>query len=363
MIGRTTVLTGPETIEQREFTVPEPEPGDLVVETVRANICGSELHIWRGHHPTIKPGCVLGHEGMGRVARLGAGSDRDFAGNPLREGDRVVATYFQVCRRCSSCQRGDWNLCANAYDFWRRPAEDAPHFHGTFGTHYYIHRDQYVYRVPDNVPDRAAASANCALSQMMYGVALAEVAEGETLLIQGAGGLGLCGIAIARERGARVLVTEVHPGRMEMARSFGAHEVVDVSDLTTVEDRVDLVRQVSGGDGPDAVIDVTGVPSAFNDGLRALRPGGRFVSIGSISPGHMTEFDPGLYTRTGVRIIAGIRYAPYFLGRALKFVSDHPEYGWESLLDADYGIDDVQQALTDSAERRIARASILVAGS
>jgi threonine dehydrogenase-like Zn-dependent dehydrogenase len=360
--GHTTVLTGPEQIEQREFTVPDPAPGDLVIETVRANICGSELHIWRGHHPTIRPGCVLGHEGMGRIARLGSGSDRDFAGNPLSEGDRVVSTYFQVCRRCASCQRGDWNLCANAYDFWRRPASEPPHFHGTFGTHYYVHRDQYVYRIPDNVPDRAAASANCALSQMMYGVELAEVAEGETVLIQGAGGLGLCGIAIARERGARVLVTEVHPGRMEMARNFGVHEVIDVSELTSLEERVAAVREVSGGDGPDAVIDVTGVPSAFNDGLRALRPAGRFVSIGSISPGQTTEFDPGLYTRTGVRIIAGIRYEPYLLGRALRFVSDHPEYGWESLLDADYTLDEVQQALTDSAERRIARASILIAG-
>lgn len=363
MRGRTTVLTGPQQIDQHEFEVPDPGPGDLVMEVVRANICGSELHIWRGHHPSIKPGCILGHEGMGRVLKLGAGTDRDFAGNPLREGDRIVATYFQICRRCASCQRGDWNLCVNAYNFWSMPATEAPHFHGTFGTHYYVHRDQYVYRIPDNVPDRAAASSNCALSQMMYGTELSEISEGETLLIQGAGGLGLCGIAIARERGARVLVTEVHPGRMEMARTFGVDEIIDVSALTSADERVEVVREASGGDGPDAVIDVTGVPSAFTDGLRSLRPGGRFVSIGSISPGHMTEFDPGLYTRTGVRIIAGIRYKPYFLGRALRFVSDHPEYGWNELLDADYTLDNAQQALQDSADRRISRASILVAGS
>lgn len=362
MQGVTTVLAGPEQIEQREYPVPDPEPGEIVVETVRANICGSELHIWRGDHPLIVRGCVIGHEGIGRVLRLGAGTDRDFAGVPLHEGDRVVATYFQVCRRCPACQRGDWNLCREAYAFWRMPAADAPHFHGTLSTHYYVHRDQYVYRVPDNVPDRSAASANCALSQMMYGVELSEIVAGETILIQGAGGLGLCGISIARERGTRVVVTEVHEGRMRMARAFGADAVVDVSDLADPDDRVEAVREATGGEGPDAVIDVTGVPTAFSDGVRTVRPGGRFVSIGNISPGRLCDFDPGLYTRSGVRILSAIRYHPWFLGRALRFISDHPGYGWDELLDAEYPLEQVQQALEDSAARRIARASVRVAG-
>jgi threonine dehydrogenase-like Zn-dependent dehydrogenase len=329
---------------------------------VRANICGSELHIWRGHHPVIVEGCVLGHEGLGRVLRLGEGTDRDFAGQPLSEGDRIATTYFQICRRCGACQRGDWNLCHHAYEYWGMAAERPPHFHGTFGTHYYVHRDQYVYRVPDNVPDRSAASANCALSQMMYGVELSEAAAGETVLIQGAGGLGLCGIAIARERGARVLVTEVHAGRMEMARAFRADEVIDVAELGEAQERIDAVRAVAGGEGPDAVIDVTGVPSAFSEGVRTVRPGGRFVSIGNISPGKLCEFDPGSYTRSGVRILSAIRYHPWFLGRALRFLSDHPDYDWESMVDADYGLDQVQQALEDSAARRIARASVRVSG-
>lgn len=359
MKGVTTVLAGPERIEQREFDLPDPGAGEILTEVLRANICGSELHIWRGHHPLIVDGCVLGHEGIGRVARLGDGVDRDFAGQPLREGDRIVATYFQMCRRCPACQRGEWNLCQNAYAYWREPATSSPHFHGTFGTHYYVHRDQYVYRVPDNVPDRAASGANCALSQMMYGVHLAEVATGETVLIQGSGGLGLCGIAIAKERGARVVVTEVHPDRIASARLFGADEVVDLSGVDSTEARVAAVHEAVGG-APDAVIDVTGVPSTFSDGVRTVRPGGRFVSIGSISPGKLCEFDPGLFTRSGAVIRSAIRYHPWFLGRALEFLSDKAHYPWDSLVDADYALDDVEQGLRDSAARKVARASIKV---
>jgi D-arabinose 1-dehydrogenase-like Zn-dependent alcohol dehydrogenase len=359
MKGRTTVLTGFEQLEQREYDVPEPGAGEMVAEMLRANICGSELHIWRGHHPLIVDGCVPGHEGIGRALRLGAGVDRDFAGQPLREGDRIVATYFQMCRRCPACQRGEWNLCQNAYAFWRQPATADPHFHGTFGTHYYIHRDQYVYRVPDNVSDRAASGANCALSQMAFGVHISELGAGETLLIQGAGGLGLCGIAIAKERGAKVVVTEVSQDRIAAARRFGADEVVDLSGVDSAEDRVTAVHEAAGG-APDVVIDVTGVPSTFPDGVRTVRSGGRFVSIGSISPGKLCEFDPGLFTRSGVTIRSAIRYHPWFLGRALQFVSEHPEYPWEQLVDADYTLDDVEQGLRDSADRKIARASIKV---
>lgn len=130
--------------------------------------------------------------------------------------------------------------------------------------------------------------------------------------------------------------------------------------LTKVADaQPEDVHQAVGG-APDAVIDVTGVPATFSDGVRTVRAGGRFVSIGSISPGKLCEFDPGLYTRSGVMIRSAIRYHPWFLGRALEFLSDNAQYPWDQLVDADYSLDDVEQGLRDSAERKVARASIKV---
>src|SRR5207302_7365299 len=126
-------------------------------------------------------------------------------------------------------------------------------------------------------------------------------------------------------------------------------------------ERAEAVIEAAGGAKPDIVIDVTGVPSAFAEGVRLTRAGGRFVSVGNITVGKTCEFDPGLFTRSGVTIVAAIRYHPFFLGRALRFVATHPRYPWESLLDADYPMGSVDVALRDSAERVVTRASLVAA--
>ena len=117
----------------------------------------------------------------------------------------------------------------------------------------------------------------------------------------------------------------------------------------------------AGGAKPDIVIDVTGVPGAFAEGVRLTRPGGRFVSVGNITVGKTCEFDPGLFTRSGVTIVSAIRYHPWFLGRSLDFVARHTGYPWASLLDADYKLSEVDRALRDSADRVVTRASLVMA--
>jgi D-arabinose 1-dehydrogenase-like Zn-dependent alcohol dehydrogenase len=198
--GRLIYLSAPQQIEYLDFDLPEPEPGSILARVARANVCGSELHIWKGLHPTVKQ-CVMGHEMVGRVAALGAGVETDFASQPLRVGDRIAAVYYLTCRKCRAYRLAQFNLCENAYRYWMQGPQSPPHFHGTFGTHYYIHPEQYVYRVPDEVSDQVASFANCALAQVYYGLDRAELRAGETLVIQGAGGLGLAAIAVAKERG------------------------------------------------------------------------------------------------------------------------------------------------------------------
>lgn len=360
MRGAVVVLEGREQVGLHEYDVPDPEPGAIVAETIRSNICGSEVHIWKGEHPLVRFGSVLGHETLVRVAKLGKGVSTDNAGEPLREGDRIACTYFQVCRRCASCQIGKWNLCVNAYRHWSQLAETPPHFHGTLGTHYYITPDQYVYKVPDEVPDAAAASANCALSQLVFGMEEARVGLDETVVILGAGGLGLCGVAVARERGARVLVVEGVPARLEQARRFGAHELLDLETYPTAEARQERVLELTGGAGPDVVVDVTGVPDAFTEGALLARPGGRLLEMGAVWPGQTTVFDPGAVTRRGVTIITALRYYPWFLQRSLAFLTRHGDrYPFDRMLDGEYPLSRVNQAIKDSAERRVTRASLV----
>lgn len=358
MKGTTTVFQGPQTVKLVEFPLHDPPPGGILAEMIRANICGSELHIYLGHHPQIRPGAVLGHEGLGRVQRLGEGAHRDFRGEPLEVGDRIVATYFQACRRCPPCQQGDFNVCAFAYQYWSQPSTQPPHFHGTLGTHYYVWPDQYVFKVPDGVPDESAAMANCLVAQMLYAIDVASVRPGHTVLIQGAGGLGLAGAALARIRGAEVVVTDINAARLDHAYRYGAHAALDVSGATD-SDLAELLQESPiGRANSDVVIDVTGVPAAFSQGVTLTAPGGTFVSVGNVNPGQTCEFDPGAFTRAGVTMKGIIRYQPWYLGQALDLLAAHPEVPWNEILDAVYPLTRVGDALADSAARRITRASI-----
>ena len=364
MRGTVVVLVAPRQTELRAYDVAGPGPGEALLEVVRANVCGSELHIWRGHHPTVKMGSVLGHEMLGRVLALGAGVDLDYAGAALRPGDRVVCAYFITCRKCPACQAGRFNLCVNCYRYWSQPADTPPHFHGAFGTHYYVHPDQYVYRVPDEIPDAAAASANCALSELLFALDQAGLVSGEQVVVQGAGGLGLCALAVAKARGARTIVIDGVPGRLELAHRFGADVVIDFREHDTPEERAARVAALTGGMGADVAVEVTGVPAAFAESIHLVRPGGRVVELGNISPGHLTPFDPGTLTRRGVQILPAIRYHPWYLKRALDFLAaTRGRYPFEALLDAEYPLRDVGRALEDSDQRRVTRASLVMGRS
>lgn len=358
--GRLVYLAAPQQIEFQEYDLPEPEPGGILARVIRANVCGSELHIWKGLHPTVKR-CVMGHEMVGRVEALGAGVETDYAGEPLAPGTRIVAAYFLTCRKCRACRRGQFNLCENAYRFWMRSPREAPHFHGTFATHYCIHPDQYVYRVPDNVPDAVASFANCALSQVYYGLDLAGLALGETLVIQGAGGLGLAAIAVAKERGARVIAIDGVGYRLEAAEAFGADEIVDLREYPTPADRAAEVLRLTDDWGADVGIELTGVPAAFSEGISLVRPGGRYVSIGNISPGQLTPFDPGALNRRQVQIIPVIRYQPWYLRKVLQLLAATIDrYPWQMLVDTDFAFEDAGLALEQSERREVRRASIVM---
>lgn len=358
--GRLAYMSEPRVLAYAEYPLPELEPDGILVEVLRANVCGSELHIWNGKHPVKKRG-GLGHEMVLRVLAFGDRRTTDNRGVPLAVGDRVVCTYFQTCQRCPQCVGGQYNLCDNAYEFFGRQPEEAPHFHAAFATHYYIHPLQNVYKVPDEIPDAVAAGANCALSQVFYGIDQIALQQDETVLIQGAGGLGLYAIAVAKERGARVLVIDGVPARLAQARAFGADHVIDINELPELEDRERAVLELTNGRGADVGVEVAGVPAAFAEGLRLVRRGGRYLVMGNLSPGATVPFDPGYVTRKALTIRHVDRYEARYLWKALTFLVEHGDkYPLEELVDAEFSFADIQVALEKSLNREVTRAVITI---
>jgi threonine dehydrogenase-like Zn-dependent dehydrogenase len=228
-------------------------------------------------------------------------------------------------------------------------------------SHWYIHPEQTFFRVPDEVSDKAAASANCALSQVYFGLDMARVTYGQTVVIQGAGGLGLNACAVAREKGATVIVIDGIASRLAEAARFGAHHLINMQEHATTEARVAAVQALTGGNGADHCLEVAGVVDAFAEAPKLLRLGGTLVSIGTINPGQTVAYDPGFLVRRGTTIIPIMRYPGHYLNKALSFLRDtRDKYPHDELLDADYALDDVMQALSDSAARKVTRASLVV---
>jgi Zn-dependent alcohol dehydrogenases len=353
--GKVAFLQAPREVEFREYALPEPAPGALLCEVEQANVCGSELHIWSGDHPLITDG-VLGHEAVCRVAATG-GVVSDSAGMELKEGDLVVPAYFATCGECRQCGQGRFGMCDQAYRYWSRHPDDWPHFHGVFATHYYIHPDQFVYKLPDGVEVGVAASANCALSQVLHGLRQVQVTADEVVVIQGAGGLGINAVAVVAERGGQSIVIDGVRDRLDRAKLFGADHVIDITEIDSVAGRVDRVHELTDGAGADVAVEVTGVTEAIDEGLRHLRKGGRYLMMGNIIPGKQANFDPGQAVRKSVSIQTTMRYPPWVLKEALEFITEHGDsYPFDELIDATYPLEDAQMALADSLSRDVGRA-------
>jgi threonine dehydrogenase-like Zn-dependent dehydrogenase len=146
MKGKVAIFGGPmKEMEFREYPLSEVGPDDMLVKIRRANICGSDLHLWRGSGPGMprRRATVPGHEMVGEIFRLGKNVRSDCLGQPLAEGDRIAYSYFVACGACPACLNGS-PACPNRYRYWMQDANEPPHFRGAYGEYYYLHKGQTV---------------------------------------------------------------------------------------------------------------------------------------------------------------------------------------------------------------------------
>jgi threonine dehydrogenase-like Zn-dependent dehydrogenase len=364
--GRAAVFSGVgRPLEIKQYRVPEPEVGAALVRVTLANVCGSDLHTWRGDLDPAKRGRALpihqGHEGTGRVAALGAGVTTDSNGESLSVGDRVVFAYFFPCGRCRACLNGREWTCPNRMHHRATSCEVWPHFKGTFGDYFYLFPNHIVFKVPDELSDEVVAGVNCAMAQVTCGWDVAGVRVGETVVIQGAGGLGLYAIAVARERGAgRVIVIDGVRERLEVAAMFGADEFVDLSDFPEAAQRVRRVRELTGGWGADVVMEVGGYPRITEEGVQMVASGGRYVEIGNISPGLTYAADPALWVTQNITIFGNNHYGRRHLRDALDILRrTRNKYPYDKIVSHKFPLSEINEAFAQQDKGAITRSSVI----
>jgi threonine dehydrogenase-like Zn-dependent dehydrogenase len=353
-----------EPMRIEEYPVPEPEPGAIVVRTTLANICGSDLHVWRGDQDLKKMGRALprhlGHEQCGQVHALGEGVTTDSAGAPLAIGDRVIFRYAFACGRCRACLTGRTRCCPNQMRHTATPCNVWPYFRGAWGDYSYLPAGHVVLKVPDVLTDGMVAGINCAFATVMCGVDVARIELGETVVVQGAGGLGIFATAAARELGAgRVIVVDGIQERLDLAAAFGADELIDLRELKAPEQRVQRVRELTDGWGADVVVEVAGVIGAMNEALQMLGNGGRLVEIGNIVAGTSFDLAPTTLNQRNVSILGVGYYEAAHLQRSLDLMLRRREqYPFHKIVSDIFPLEEVENVLAEQNKGHITRAAL-----
>ncbi len=257
---RVAVLNSPGELVLEERPEPEPGPGQVKVRIASVGVCGSDTHYYdhgRIGEFVVESPLVLGHEASGVVVAVGDGV------TALQPGQRVSLEPGVPDLVCEQCRAGRYNLCRDMRFFATPPVD------GAFAEHVVVHA-AFAHPVPDSMSDDAAALLE-PLSVGVWACRKGRVTAGSRVLVTGAGPIGLVAVQAARAFGAtEVVVSDVNPARLALARELGATEVVDAREQSVR----DLPRP------PQVLLECSGSPIAIGDGLRALDRAGRAVLVG-----------------------------------------------------------------------------------
>ena len=237
--------------------VPEPGPNDVLIRVRKSAICGTDVHIWKWDEfsaRTVPVPMVVGHEFMGEIAQCGSAADK------YRIGQRVSGEGHIVCGACRNCRAGRGHLCRNTKGVGvNRP--------GSFAEYLCI-PESNVVPLPDDIPDEIGAILD-PFGNAVH-TALSFDLVGEDVLVTGAGPIGIMGALVAQRVGARkVVITDINPYRLDLARKMGVQHVVDVS-------KADL-REVMAGigmtEGFDVGLEMSGASAAMRQMIRVMNNG------------------------------------------------------------------------------------------
>ncbi|EPE08031.1 alcohol dehydrogenase domain protein [Ophiostoma piceae UAMH 11346] len=242
---------------------------DVVVRLTKTTICGTDLHICKGHVATCTPGRILGHEGVGVIEEAGSSV------NKFRKGDRVLISCICSCASCDYCRRGMYSHCTTGGWILGNTID------GTQAEYVRIpHADSSLYNLPDGIDEGALVMLSDIFpTGFECGVQNARVAPGSTVAIVGTGPVGLAALITAQLYSpSQIIAIDMDENRLKVAKSLGAHATVNNS--SGKDAAVARVLELTNGVGCDSVLEAVGVPASFDLCQRLLAPGGTLANVG-----------------------------------------------------------------------------------
>ena len=272
-----------------EVPVPEPGPNEVLIRVNKTAICGTDVHIWNWDEwasKTIPVPMVTGHEFCGTVAETGSAVTR------FQRGQRVSGEGHITCGHCRNCRAGRGHLCRNTLGV-------GVHRAGAFAD-YLCLPESNVVPIPDDIPDEIAAIFD-PFGNAVH-TALSFDCVGEDVLVTGAGPIGIMGAMVARAAGARkVVITDVNPVRLDLARSMGIADAVNVADtdLGTVMERIGM------REGFDIGLEMSGAAPAFRQMIDKMNNGGKIAILGIAPAGFEIDWNLVIFKMLTLKGIYG----------------------------------------------------------
>ncbi|MET3806602.1 propanol-preferring alcohol dehydrogenase [Nakamurella sp. UYEF19] len=318
-------------LEIQELPIPEPGPGQVLVRIEFSGLCHTDIHAANGDWPAKPtPPFIPGHEGIGRVEKLGAGVIAPAI------GDRVAIAWLgSACGHCRYCIDGWETLC-------EQQQNSGYSVDGTFAD-YVVVAAAFACPVPDGVSSRDAAPLTCAGVTTYKAVKVAKVAPAETVAVFGIGGLGHLAVQYARIAGGFVIAVDIQDDKLAMATELGADHVVNAR-------TADPVAAIQALGGADVAIALAASPASFDQAFRSLRRGGRLVCVAlPADDGVLTIpiFDAVIGGKSVIGSIVGNRndladvFALHAAGRTKVIIADRK-------------LDQVNESIADVVSGRIA---------
>jgi S-(hydroxymethyl)glutathione dehydrogenase / alcohol dehydrogenase len=347
-----------------ELDLEEPRQGEVLVKMAASGVCHSDWHVATGDTKQPMP-VVTGHEGAGTIVQVGAGVSR------VKVGDAITLSWTPDCGECFYCMRGQPNLCETyTTPLWKGVMLDGtprlswngkPVYHycglATFAE-YAVVPEQACIPIHPDIPLKVAALVGCAVATGV-GATLytAPVKMGDSVVVYGAGGIGLNIIQGAYYAGATTIIAiDTHPNKATIAKQFGATHFLLANDHT-----LEVIRALTDGRGAEHVYESVGLPSVQETALNAVRPGGTLTLVGLSPMGSGTNLPSAIIVRQE-KTIKGSYYGSVSPRRDFPLLLDMYQKGrlkLDELISQEYRLDQINQAYSAMLSGSIARGVIV----
>lgn len=360
-------LVEPGRYELREFPLPEPAPGCVLLKMEMSGICGTDKHTFQGFitqygERKLEFPLIQGHENVGTIAAIGGnGKYTDFEGIPLRVGDRVVVGSNVSCGQCYYCRHDfPYYCCENTRDYGNLlSAKQPPHLFGGWSQYMYIIPGSFLVKVPDDLPSEVAVlteifavSVGLDRAKQMSAFPNESFRFDDTVVVLGVGPLGMCFLMKARMLGAgTIIAVDLSDYRLSFAKRLGADHVINSGKMSKAE-RLQSVKDLTHGRGADMVIECAGVPQAVPEALEMLRVSGLLVEAGNFSDLGEISLSPHRHLcAKNARILSVGGEEPAAYGPSLRQMARYMRhYPLREFVTHRFGLRDVEAAVQKSME-------------